>query len=43
MKTRKAMGPNDIPIEGWKCLGKIGWILLTRGPQDPLGFDLEKF
>ena len=30
MKKGKAMGPNDIPIEAWKCLGVVGEIWLTR-------------
>ena len=24
MKSNKALGPDDIPIEAWKCLGKKG-------------------
>ncbi|GMP49664.1 hypothetical protein CsSME_00016582 [Camellia sinensis var. sinensis] len=30
MKSNKVLGPDDIPIEAWKCLGKkgVGW--LTR-------------
>ena len=24
IKTRKAIGPNAIPIEVWKCLGEFG-------------------
>ncbi|CAL5326839.1 unnamed protein product [Camellia sinensis] len=43
MKSNKALGPDDIPIEAWKCLGKKGvaWlirlfskILLTRNMPD---------
>ncbi|GMQ01954.1 hypothetical protein CsSME_00048401 [Camellia sinensis var. sinensis] len=43
MKSNKALGPDDIPIEAWKCLGKkgVGWltrlfskILLTRNMPD---------
>ena len=30
MKTGKATGPDDIPIEAWKCLGKVREIWLTR-------------
>ena len=24
MKSRKSVGPNLIPVEIWKCLGKVG-------------------
>ena len=24
MKSRKAVGPNRIPIEVWRCLGEVG-------------------
>ena len=29
MKTRKAVSPDAIPIEVWKCLGEIGvrWLM----------------
>ena len=30
MKSNKALGPDDIPIEAWKCLGKKGVAWLTR-------------
>ncbi|GMP25038.1 hypothetical protein CsSME_00002089 [Camellia sinensis var. sinensis] len=30
MKSKKALGPDDIPIEAWKCLGKKGVAWLTR-------------
>ena len=30
MKTRKAVGPNEIPIEVWKCLGEFGIKWLTK-------------
>jgi hypothetical protein len=30
MKGGKAMGPNGMPIEVWKCLGNIAIIWLTR-------------
>lgn len=31
VKTRKkAMGPDDIPMEAWNCVGEIGSIWLTR-------------
>ena len=30
MKTGKPMGPDNIPIETWKCLGEVGEIWLTR-------------
>ena len=23
MKTRKTVGPDDIPVEAWKCLGEL--------------------
>ena len=26
----KAMGPNEIPIEFWKCLGDVGICWLTK-------------
>ena len=29
MKNRKAMGPDDIPIEAWKLLGSLGVLMLT--------------
>ena len=40
MKTR--MGPDDILIEAWKCLGEIGWIWL-RWHSDKGWKALEKF
>ncbi|KAL5543347.1 hypothetical protein UlMin_007131 [Ulmus minor] len=30
MKSRKAVGPNGIPIEAWKCLRKVGIEWLAR-------------
>ena len=30
MKKGKAMGQDGIPVAAWKCLGKIGWIWLTK-------------
>ena len=30
MKSNKALGPDDILIEAWKCLGKKGVAWLTR-------------
>ena len=30
MKTGKAVGPDDIPAEVWKCLGEIALKLLTK-------------
>ena len=30
MKTRKAVGSNEIPIEVWKCLGEFGIKWLTK-------------
>ncbi|MBK5591067.1 hypothetical protein JJ728_23255, partial [Salmonella enterica subsp. enterica serovar Typhi] len=30
MKNSKAVGPKDIPIEAWKCLGKVGITWLTN-------------
>ncbi|KAK9099195.1 hypothetical protein Syun_026240 [Stephania yunnanensis] len=30
MKIGKACGPDEIPIEVWKCLGEIGLIWLTK-------------
>ena len=29
MKKGKAVGPNELPVEVWKCLGKMGTKLLT--------------
>lgn len=29
MKNRKAVGPDDIPIEAWKSLGSLGVLILT--------------
>jgi hypothetical protein len=30
MKTSKALGPDDIPIEIWRCLGDILIVWLTK-------------
>jgi hypothetical protein len=30
MKTDKALGPADIPIEVWRCLGDIAIVWLTK-------------
>jgi hypothetical protein len=30
MKIGKALGPDDIPIEIWRCLGDIAIVLLTK-------------
>lgn len=30
MKLGKAVGPDDIPIEAWKCLGTLGIEILTK-------------
>ena len=30
MKTRKAVGSDEIPIEVWKCLGEFGIKWLTK-------------
>jgi hypothetical protein len=30
MKTDKALGPDDIPIEVWRCLRDIVIVLLTK-------------
>jgi hypothetical protein len=30
MKTGKALGPDDIPIEVWRCLGDIAIVRLTK-------------
>jgi hypothetical protein len=30
MKTCKALGPDDIPIEVWRCLGDIAIVWLTK-------------
>jgi hypothetical protein len=30
MKTGKALGPDDIPIEVWRCLGDITIVWLTK-------------
>ena len=30
MKNNKAVGPDDIPIEAWKCLGKVAITWLTK-------------
>ena len=30
MKKGKAVGPNELPVEVWKCMGKIGIKFLTR-------------
>jgi hypothetical protein len=30
MKTGKTLGPDDIPIEVWRCLGDIAIMWLTK-------------
>ena len=30
MKKGKAVGPDELPVEFWKCLGKMGIEFLTR-------------
>ena len=30
MKSRKAVGPDGIPIEVWRCLGEVGVRWLTN-------------
>ena len=30
MKNGKAVGPDDIPVEVWKCLGEIELEILTK-------------
>ena len=30
MKKGKAVGPDELPVEVWKCMGKIGIEFLTR-------------
>ena len=30
MKTGKAVGPDGIPVEAWKCLGELAIDFLTR-------------
>jgi hypothetical protein len=30
MKTSKVLGPYDIPIEVWRCLGDIAIVWLTK-------------
>ena len=30
MKNGKAVGPDDIPVEVWKCLGEIALEFLTK-------------
>jgi hypothetical protein len=30
MKTGKALGPDDIPIKVWRCLGDIAIVWLTK-------------
>ena len=30
MKSGKAVGPDGIPVEAWKCLGEMAVGLLTR-------------
>ena len=30
MKKGKAVGPDELPVEVWKCMGKIGFKFLTR-------------
>ena len=30
MKKGKAVGPDELPVEVWKCIGKMGIKFLTR-------------
>ena len=30
MKKGKVVGPDELPVEGWKCMGKMGIKFLTR-------------
>ena len=30
MKTGKAVGPDDMPVEAWRCLGELAIDFLTR-------------
>ena len=30
MKSRKAVGPDDIPVKAWRCLSEVGVVFLTR-------------
>ena len=30
MKKGKAVGPDELPVEVWKCMGKMGTKFLTR-------------
>ena len=30
MKSGKAVGPDDIPVEAWKCFGEMAVEFLTR-------------
>jgi len=30
MKSGKAVGPDDLPIEVWRCIGEVGVQWLTR-------------
>ena len=30
MKGNKAVGPDGIPVEAWRCLGEVGVVFLTR-------------
>jgi len=30
MKTRRVVGPNDISVEVWKCLGHTSVVWLTK-------------
>ena len=30
MKTDKAVGPDELPVEVWKCMGEMGTKFLTR-------------
>ena len=30
MKKGKAVGPDELPVEVWKCMGKMGIEFLTR-------------
>lgn len=41
MKSRKAVGPDDIPVEVWKCLGEIAlvFIVCSTGFDGKMLFD----
>ena len=36
MKKGKAVGPDELPVEVWKCMGKMGTKFLTRLFNIPL-------